>query len=257
VLAASAASYSVRCAGSSSARSGDSPRLHRGGAVYPVRHSCCLSFSSPSAGARHRHPALPGGNCGAERALLGLYAEWSARHESIPKGRGRRLPRRAAYHRIMRLIVLPQALRVIIPPTIGVYVSTIRNRSLASIIGFWSNCLSQGMAIREANALRGSADVLVAVAFGYFVICSSLSQVGRHLERRYRARVCGHRQRRPTGHRPQRSRWSTANQKPKRRRDAAMHGREAFRRVLIAASRRRRGGDGAAGNSETRRKDGR
>jgi hypothetical protein len=40
------------------------------------------------------------------------------------------------------------------------------------------------MAIREANALRGSADVLVAVAFGYFVICFSLSQVGRHFERR-------------------------------------------------------------------------
>jgi hypothetical protein len=40
------------------------------------------------------------------------------------------------------------------------------------------------MAIREANALRGSADVLVAVAFGYFVICFSLSQVGRYFEHR-------------------------------------------------------------------------
>jgi hypothetical protein len=35
-----------------------------------------------------------------------------------------------------------------------------------------------------ANVLRNSADVLVAVAFGYFVICFSLSQVGRHFERR-------------------------------------------------------------------------
>ena len=104
--------------------------------------------------------------------------------ESIPKGQWEAaaslgLP----YHRIMRLIVLPQALRVMIPPTIGVYVSTIKESSLASIIGF-VELLGQGMAIREANALRGSADVLVAVAFGYFVICSSLSQVGRHLERR-------------------------------------------------------------------------
>jgi His/Glu/Gln/Arg/opine family amino acid ABC transporter permease subunit len=104
--------------------------------------------------------------------------------ESIPKGQWEAaaslgLP----YYRIMRLIVLPQALRVMLPPTIGVYVSTIKESSLASIIGF-VELLGQGMAIREANALRGSADVLVAVAFGYFVICFSLSQVGRYLERR-------------------------------------------------------------------------
>jgi polar amino acid transport system permease protein len=83
----------------------------------------------------------------------------------------------------MRHIVLPQALRVMIPPTIGVYVSTIKESSLASIIGF-VELLGQGMAIREANSLRNTADVLIAVAFGYFVICFSLSQVGRYLERR-------------------------------------------------------------------------
>jgi ABC-type arginine/histidine transport system permease subunit len=83
----------------------------------------------------------------------------------------------------MRHIVLPQALRMMIPPTIGVYVSTIKESSLASIIGF-VELLGQGMAIREANSLRNTADVLVAVAFGYFVICFSLSQLGRYLEHR-------------------------------------------------------------------------
>jgi ABC-type amino acid transport system permease subunit len=104
--------------------------------------------------------------------------------EAIPKGQWEAaaslgLP----YYRIMRLIVLPQALRVMIPPTIGVYVSTIKESSLASIVGF-VELLGQGMAIREANTLRGTADVLVAVAFGYFAICFSLSQVGRYFERR-------------------------------------------------------------------------
>ena len=104
--------------------------------------------------------------------------------ESIPKGQWEAaaalgLP----YSRIMQLIVLPQALRVMIPPTIGVYVSTIKESSLASVIGF-VELLGQGMAIREANSLRNTADVLVAVAFGYFVICFSLSQVGRYLEHR-------------------------------------------------------------------------
>ena len=40
------------------------------------------------------------------------------------------------------------------------------------------------MAIREANSLRNAADVLIAVAFGYFVTCFSLSQVGRYFEHR-------------------------------------------------------------------------
>jgi His/Glu/Gln/Arg/opine family amino acid ABC transporter permease subunit len=103
---------------------------------------------------------------------------------SIPKGQWEAaaslgLP----YYRIMRHIVLPQALRVMIPPTIGVYVSTIKESSLASVIGF-VELLGQGMAIREANSLRNTADVLVAVACGYFMICFSLSQLGRYLERR-------------------------------------------------------------------------
>jgi ABC-type amino acid transport system permease subunit len=104
--------------------------------------------------------------------------------ESIPKGQWESaaalgLP----YYRVMRLIVLPQALRVMIPPTIGVYVSTVKESSLASIIGF-VELPGQGMAIREANALRSTADVLVAVAFGYFAMCFSLSQVGRYFEHR-------------------------------------------------------------------------
>src|ERR1700724_1378993 len=104
--------------------------------------------------------------------------------EAIPKGQWEAaaslgLP----YHRIMRLIVLPQALRVMIPARNGGYVRTIKESSLASIIGF-VELLGQGMAIREANSLRNTADVLIAVAFGYFVICFSLSQVGRYFEHR-------------------------------------------------------------------------
>src|SRR3984957_8424657 len=104
--------------------------------------------------------------------------------EAIPKGQWEAaaslgLP----YYRIMRVIVLPQALRVMVPPTIGVYVSTIKESSLASIVGF-VELLGQGMAIRESNAGHGTADVLIAVAFGYFAICYSLSRLGSYVEQR-------------------------------------------------------------------------
>jgi ABC-type arginine transport system permease subunit len=80
-------------------------------------------------------------------------------------------------------VALPQTSPMMIPPTIDVYVSTIKESSLTSIIGS-VELLGRGMAIREANSLRNAADVLVAVAFGYFVICFSLSQLGRYLEHR-------------------------------------------------------------------------
>jgi His/Glu/Gln/Arg/opine family amino acid ABC transporter permease subunit len=104
--------------------------------------------------------------------------------EAIPKGQWEAAASLGlGYYRTMRHIVLPQALRVMIPPTIGVYVSTIKESSLASIIGF-VELLGQGMAIRESNAGRSTADVLVAVAIGYFAICWTLSLLGRRLERR-------------------------------------------------------------------------
>jgi His/Glu/Gln/Arg/opine family amino acid ABC transporter permease subunit len=104
--------------------------------------------------------------------------------EAIPKGQWEAAQSLGlGDYRIMRHVVLPQALRVMIPPTIGVYVSTIKESSLASIIGF-VELLGQGMAIRESNAGRSTADVLLAVAIGYFAICWSLSLLGRRLERR-------------------------------------------------------------------------
>lgn len=87
------------------------------------------------------------------------------------------------YSRLMWLIVLPQAMRVMIPPTIGVYVSTIKESALASVIGF-VELLGTGMAIRDSNAGRSTADVLLAVALFYFMVCFALSRLGLLLEQR-------------------------------------------------------------------------
>ena len=105
--------------------------------------------------------------------------------ESVPKGQWEAAASLGlGYVRIMRLVVLPQALRVMIPPTIGVYVSTIKESSLASIVGF-VELLGQGMAIRESNAGCSTAGVLMAIASGISRCAShcrdwaSISNVGR------------------------------------------------------------------------------
>ncbi len=86
------------------------------------------------------------------------------------------------YRQIVRLVILPQAMRLMVPPTIGVYISTIKESSLASVIGF-VELLGTGNEIRESNAGRGTGGALVFVAICYFVICFALSRLGRSAER--------------------------------------------------------------------------
>lgn len=83
----------------------------------------------------------------------------------------------------MLLVVLPQALRLSVPPTVGLMVQIVKNTSLASIVGFVE--LTRASQI-IANATFEPFLAYGAVAFIYFVICFSISLGGRHLEKRIR-----------------------------------------------------------------------
>lgn len=90
---------------------------------------------------------------------------------------------RMNYFQAFRYVILPQALRVIIPPAVGVYIGSLKDSSLASIVGY-VELLGTGVSIRDSNAGRGTFDVLLVVAALYFVICYSLSLLGRYAERK-------------------------------------------------------------------------
>jgi polar amino acid transport system permease protein len=81
----------------------------------------------------------------------------------------------------LRYVLLPQALRIAIPPTVGFLVQLIKNTSLASTIGFIE-------LTREAQITTGATfrplTVYGIVAVLYFCICFPLSQWSQHLERR-------------------------------------------------------------------------
>ena len=83
----------------------------------------------------------------------------------------------------MRHVVGPQAIRVMLPPSIGVYISTLKESSLASVIGY-VELTQTGLLIREATG--NSVIVLGTVAMLYFVINYSISLGGGYLERRFR-----------------------------------------------------------------------
>ncbi len=87
------------------------------------------------------------------------------------------------YPRTMRYVVLPQALRVIVPSWIGLIVGGIKDSSLASIIGVTE--LSRASLTVRSNTLS-NWDVFAVLAGTYFVVCSVISYAGGHAERRLR-----------------------------------------------------------------------
>lgn len=88
---------------------------------------------------------------------------------------------------IMRRIVLPQALRAVIPAMVGQFISLFKDSSLLTIIG-----ILEFLGVREivhAQAdFRGVAiaETLVFIAFGYWCFAFAMSRESQRLERRLR-----------------------------------------------------------------------
>ncbi len=78
-------------------------------------------------------------------------------------------------------VVLPQALRVAVAPTVGFLVQLIKNTSLTALIGF-VELTRAGQII--SGATFAPLRVYLVVAVVYFVLCFSLSQMSRRLERK-------------------------------------------------------------------------
>ena len=85
----------------------------------------------------------------------------------------------------MRFVVLPQAFKIALPPTVGYMVQIIKGTSLAAIIGF-TEITRAGQIIN--NATFQPLHVFTTVAALYFVICWPLSLLAARMERK-RARA--------------------------------------------------------------------
>ena len=78
-------------------------------------------------------------------------------------------------------VVLPQAMRIAIPPTVGYMVQFVKNTSLASVIGF-VELARAGQIVN--NSTFEPFVIFCAVAAIYFAMCYPLSLAARHLERK-------------------------------------------------------------------------
>lgn len=81
-------------------------------------------------------------------------------------------------------VILPQAVRLAIPPTVGFMVQIVKNTSLASVIGF-VELARAGQIVN--NSTFEPFVIFSTVAALYFVLCYPLSIAARTLERRAHA----------------------------------------------------------------------
>ena len=110
---------------------------------------------------------------------------WRGCVESIAKGQWEASSSLGmGYLQQMRYVILPQALKVAVPPTVGFSVQVVKGTALTSIIGFVE--LSKAGSI-VTNATFQPFTVYGLVALIYFALCWPLSKSSQLLERRLHA----------------------------------------------------------------------
>jgi glutamine transport system permease protein len=87
---------------------------------------------------------------------------------------------------VLRHVIMPQAVRRMIPPAVGQFTILVKDTSIASVVGFFELTKAGQHVIERTFA---SFEIYALVGFLYFVVCflgSSLSQsLERRLERSY------------------------------------------------------------------------
>jgi polar amino acid transport system permease protein len=120
---------------------------------------------------------------------LTLYASaflteiWRGCVEAVPRGQweaGQSLA--LDFGQQLRHVVLPQAVRIAIAPTVGFLVQVIKGTALASVIGF-VELTKAGTMI--TNATFRPFLVYSCVALLYFALCFPISLYARRLERKF------------------------------------------------------------------------
>jgi general L-amino acid transport system permease protein len=87
-----------------------------------------------------------------------------------------------SYWRKNRLIILPQAIRHVIPPLVNTFIAFFKDTSLVLIIGIFDLLTTAKTAIIDPVWQQFSVEVYLFVATIYFAFCFAMSRFSRRLE---------------------------------------------------------------------------
>ena len=90
-----------------------------------------------------------------------------------------------SYWKKTALIVLPQALRLVIPPLVNTFIGFFKDTSLVLIIGLFDLLAAGKVAIAEPIWSSYSTEVYLLLAAIYFVFCYTMARYSRGLEREF------------------------------------------------------------------------
>jgi general L-amino acid transport system permease protein len=103
--------------------------------------------------------------------------------QSLPKGQFEAADAMGlSYPQKTLLIILPQALRVVIPPLINTFIGFFKDTSLVLIIGIFDFLNTANGALVDPNWAGFPAEVYLFAAFVYFIFCYSMSRYSKYLE---------------------------------------------------------------------------
>ena len=88
------------------------------------------------------------------------------------------------YYLKMRLIVLPQALKMVIPPTVSILISAFKDTSLVVIIGLFDLLKTTQVTLSNPEWMGFSTEAYLFTAAIYFVGCFVMSNFSRRLEKK-------------------------------------------------------------------------
>ena len=127
------------------------------------------------------------------RALIGFIMFASAYMAEVVRGGLQALPTgqtEAAqalglnYRKSMQLIILPQALKIVIPGIVNTFIGLFKDTALVSIIGLFDLLLVARSSVTDPKWLGLEHESYIFAALIYFIFCFSMSRYSLWLERK-------------------------------------------------------------------------
>ena len=93
------------------------------------------------------------------------------------------------YWRVMGLVVLPQALRHMIPVFVSMFIIFVKDTSLVVVVGLFDLLGAARLAAQNPKWIGHDIEAFVFVAAIYFLTCFAVSRYSRRLEKKYSVRA--------------------------------------------------------------------
>ena len=126
------------------------------------------------------------------RSMFGISLFQSAYMAEVVRGGLQAMPRGQyeaadsiglSYFLTMRLIILPQALKIVIPPTVSILISAFKDTSLVVIIALWDLLKTTQSTLSNPEWMGFSREAYIFVSILYFLGCFSMANYSRKLEK--------------------------------------------------------------------------